>query len=408
MNILDHRILVPKSAPIVWEYLSDLSKNPSWQVNYSSISFLTSRRSGTGVRWRYTTTNSREYVAETTAWYEGLGYEYTLVDGVSFRENKGRIRLQEIPEGTIVQWTFSYDPGGLLGGVRNAVSFKRQLESVMVESLKTLWRVLNQANDGGVREVKSILRAGLDYEARAQYKPRHPSVRAEQPPTQPVVAPVIAEPPLSDEDTRPRAPIMVNKPDEPTAEPAFLGDLPPTISESSSSEPIVGETIHAAAGGTSQPIADEDRMVVLETAPTVTPKIPLADEEDASGDVIKPPGILLDQPVIVDIAPSVTPPVDTTDKSVDAVPHMKLQESDKSAEPDLVLSSLKTDRGELSVFDVFGVPKPSETQEMHAVSLAEDPIKATVQSAAVGQNIIPRAGLRLMLRRRRVRLRRPG
>jgi len=397
MNILDHRILVPKSPQIVWEHLSDLSKNATWQVNYSSISFLTSRHSGTGVRWRYTTTNGREYVAETTAWYDGLGYEYTLVDGASFRENKGRIRLQEIPEGTIVQWTFSYDIGGLLGGVRNAISFKRQVEAVMVDSLKMLWRVLNQANDEGIREVKSILRAGLDYEARAQYKPRHPSAKPEQPPTQRITAPVIAEPPMSDEDTRPRAPVVVDVPDKETTEPAFLVDFHPPVSKVSSPELDVVEA--------SQPVADEDNMVVLETPPIVTPEISLSDTASMSPDLIKPPGILPDQPMIVDIAPA----VDTPEKSAGETLLVNFEEAvEKFGEPISALDSPKPDTVEVSVFDVFGLPKPSETQEMRAVTLPDEPVRATVQSAAIGYMKPPRAGLRLMLRRRRIRLRRPS
>ena len=136
MNIIDHRILVPKSPELIWEYISSLDKNPTWQVECQSIALLSSRQDGAGTRWRYSNPKGHEFVIEVTAWYEGLGYEYTLVDGTSYRENKGRIRLQEIAEGTVIQWTFTYEMDGLLGGVRNAVLHKRQLENVMVDSLK--------------------------------------------------------------------------------------------------------------------------------------------------------------------------------------------------------------------------------------------------------------------------------
>src|SRR5262249_1121327 len=152
---------IPKSPQVVWVQISDLSKNPTWQVDCNNLSFLTSRRTGVGVRWRYSTKAEREYVVETTAWYDGLGYEYTKIHGLAFRENKGRIRLQDIPEGTIVQWTFNYDMNGLLGGVWNVLSYKRQFESVMVDSLKMLWRVFNQAGDEGAHEAKSLVREGM-------------------------------------------------------------------------------------------------------------------------------------------------------------------------------------------------------------------------------------------------------
>jgi hypothetical protein len=397
MNILDHRILVPKSSQVVWEHLSDLSKNGTWQVNYDNISFLTTQHSGVGVRWRYSTTNGREYVAETTAWYDGLGYEYTLIDGVPFRENKGRIRLQEIPEGTIVQWTFSYDPGGLLGGVRNALSFKRQLESVMIDSLKTLWRVVNQANDEGSREVKSILRAGLDYEARAQYKPRHPSAKPQESPTQPVNAPVIVEPPISDEDTRPRAPVVVDVPDEAAAEPAFLVEIPNT-------DDVADEEFEA--------ITDEQRQAILNAPMVVTPEISIVERGEVSSDLIKAPVNLPDQPVIVDIVPTdvpsiVSPPVQQEQSASEFLLVGGDHLVEEAREAVSSIDTLKMDTAEVSVFDVFGLPKPSETQEMRAVTLPDISVKDAIQAIAVG-NKPPRSGLRLIMRRRRTRLRRPG
>lgn len=412
MNILDHRILVPKSPQIVWEVLSDLSRNPTWQVNYSTLSFLTSRHTGTGVRWRYTATNGREYVAETTAWYDGLGYEYTFVDGVQFRENKGRIRLQEIPEGTIVQWTFSYDVGGLLAGVRNAISYKRQVESVMVDSLKMLWRVMNRANDESSREAKSILREGLTYEARAQYKPRHPSIKAEPTPTEPnLPAVVIIEPPLSDDDTRPRAPVVVDTPvvDDKPAETASMTDFQPPAAPDTSifapkrSEPAsTQEHIKVA----DQPAVD-DGMVVLDPPPMVTPEIQLSTTDSSASDLIKPPGILPEQPIIVEIAPD-TPPIIPLAENLATSAEIAADGSEqKSDESISIVDGSKRDTAAVSIFDVFGLPKPSETQEMPVVSI-DEPVRAALQTVAVASPKSPRAGLRLMLRRKHVRLRRPG
>ena len=50
-----------------------------------------------------------DVVVEISAWYDTLGYEYRIVDGAKFGENQGRIRLQEVAEGTLVRWIFQYE-----------------------------------------------------------------------------------------------------------------------------------------------------------------------------------------------------------------------------------------------------------------------------------------------------------
>ena len=96
-----------------------------------------------------------------------------------FRENKGRIRLQEIPEGTIVQWTFTYELGGVLGGMRNALGMSRQVDHTIADSLKTLWQKIKQSGAAlAPHEAKSLMRDAPDVEARSAYQPRHPSRRA--------------------------------------------------------------------------------------------------------------------------------------------------------------------------------------------------------------------------------------
>ncbi|MBL8163683.1 MAG: SRPBCC family protein, partial [Anaerolineae bacterium] len=226
MSQLDHRILIPKSSEAVWQYLSDFANNPAWQTDCKTLSFLTSKRNSAGMRWRYTTASGREYVAETTAWYDGLGYEYTFVDGTPFRESKGRLRLQEIAEGTVVQWTFSYELGGVLGGLMNAVSARRQIESAMIDSLRLLWKEMQKVSAEQPFEAKSLMRDALDYEARAQYKPRHTPVK---PPAGEVItqdAPAtIPEPPITEEDTRPRQPVKLVTD---IHEPVFLSSLAAT------------------------------------------------------------------------------------------------------------------------------------------------------------------------------------
>lgn len=344
MNILDHKILIPASPEAVWRHISDITQNPTWQVDCRSISFLSSRRAGPGVRWRYTTDQGRECVVETTAWYDGLGYEYTFVDGAPYRSSRGRLRLQEIPEGTVVQWTFNYEIGGVIGGVRNAISVKRNLESIMIDSLQTLWRYLKQS---GVvepsHEAKSAMRDALDYEARANYKPRHPSALANQM--------GIVEPPIADEDTRPRPAV---------ASPAPEPDLPADVSV-------------------------DDRQFM-----------PPAAEIDLAGETEEEIQVDLDR--IHEIETQ-------TDLTLEAL----------APEPDQQEALMDT--SEISVFEVFGLPKPSETQEMRAISL-ESAATATAQSAALQQDAetveLPlkspsyrRVGQRILARRKLAKVRRP-
>src|SRR5215213_728479 len=177
MTTIDHRILIPAAPDVVWNYVSDITHNPDWQVDCTDVIFLTSRREGPGLRWRYAAPGGHEMVIAITAWYNGLGYEYYFVDGTPFRENKGRIRLQEIPEGTIVQWTFTYELGGLLGGMRNSLGMRRQIDQTISDSLKTLWQKIKQSTGASrVLEPKSLMRDAPDVEARSAYQPRHPSV----------------------------------------------------------------------------------------------------------------------------------------------------------------------------------------------------------------------------------------
>ncbi|MCA9904460.1 MAG: SRPBCC family protein, partial [Anaerolineae bacterium] len=122
MTTIDHRILIPVPQNVVWDYIGNLANNVRWQVDCSNLSFLTTRQEGVGTRWRASSEKGKEYVVEIRAWYEGLGYEYSFIDRPPFRTAMGRIRLQEIPEGTVVQWTLEYELGGMLGGVRNSLS----------------------------------------------------------------------------------------------------------------------------------------------------------------------------------------------------------------------------------------------------------------------------------------------
>lgn len=234
MKELDHTILIAAAPEAVWTLLGDLNQNPAWQVDCQNVVFLSKQRSGKGARWRYRSLSGKEHELEVTAWYDGLGYEYRHLDGSAH----GRLRLQEIAEGTTVQWTFSYEPRGRLGGMRNVLGVStRGYRKVMDESLQalqtTVKRSVGQNRDFAAR---SLMRDGVSWDARVNYRPRHPSLLREgviQAPTTPV-----EEPPLQEGDTRPipalaidvaEAPLsrqpVESEPEPPSAPPPSMEDL---------------------------------------------------------------------------------------------------------------------------------------------------------------------------------------
>jgi polyketide cyclase/dehydrase/lipid transport protein len=390
MTILDHRILIPKSPEKIWEFLSDLSQNAAWQVDCKSVSLLTTKTTGSGVRWRYSTTGGRSYVAEITAWYDGLGYEYTFVDGAPFRESKGRIRLQEIAEGTVVQWTLTYEPNGVLAGFRNAVGLKRQFEGAMVDSLKNLWKVLQKVMpEDKPREVKSLMRDAPDYESRTQYRPRHAKHESADPVAQPSGVSSIVEPPIAADDTRPRAPVKVESaPAEPAVESAPIFKRPVDDPDTGQIEPVV------------YPLPAEKQPEAKEFVPR------LQEEKPVDSDVV-PAARRATQ----EIKPVVPAPVATAesasikaDKPVEVEPP-----APPKPEPEAIpaaFDTVKMATSEMSVFELFGLPRPSQTQEMERVVI-DEPVEEST-SAPVITVKPPRVGLRLILRRKRVMIRRPS
>ena len=113
---------------------------------------------------------------EIAAWYETLGYEYTVVDGAGFGENQGRVRLQEVTDGTVVRWTFNYELSGVLGGLRNAMRKKRGTTKQIQDSLRNLHKLI-QTESGGIstHQARANVREAPDVDDRSMYTPRHPS-----------------------------------------------------------------------------------------------------------------------------------------------------------------------------------------------------------------------------------------
>ncbi|MDX1994812.1 MAG: SRPBCC family protein [bacterium] len=410
MNNIDQRILIPISPNVVWDYMSEIHHNPEWQVDCISVQFLTSFQKGQGTRWRMQTEGGREYVVEITAWYDRLGYEYRFIDGAPFKQNLGRLRLQEVPEGTFVQWTFNYEPGGMLAGLRNSLGLKRSLESSMQDSLWTLWKHLSNRSSVDEFEAKSAMREAPDVESRAQYKPRHPSVVEEgaprPDPAQPVFNrnPVIEEPPIAEDDTRPRVALSESQVRmAPVPEPDFLRDVRddfdaptnPNVFASAQSETINPEPVVVEPVG--EPFHDAFSPPAENEAPAQAAILDLQETE-----VVRPQQVEIPEPETERFSPS-----------WNSAPN----------EPLTVPRDERRDTGQVSIFELFGVPKPSESQESTVVApqMEEAPIVSTTSAPTppsmptVNVNLPSvvylagggRQGHRLIARGRLIKVRRP-
>jgi hypothetical protein len=385
MTTIDHRILIPVPQTAVWEYLRKLQNNARWQVDCKSVSLLTTKHEGAGTRWRYTNESGREYVAEIRAWYEGLGYEYSYIDRPPFRSAIGRIRLQEIPEGTIVQWTLEYELGGMLGGVRNALGTARALDNAIAQSLKKLYLQLKTDRarmiDPNI-ETKSLMQDAPDADARAQYKPRHPTTpppAAEtSKPLKPVKLSVIEEPPLDQEDTRPTRAVAAitdadlattHYPQDTTAsvEPPPTAPAIPSVTTSSDQEPDF--------------LTDVPYVRAQETAPALEPLVIFSDTEP-----VKPSASDMSHAQLIDVSAvereldvgSDSPPTTPSRQSLmEALarpePTGEPRQIISIPEPDSTDSQRLMDTSNMSIWEVFGVPRPSETGEFQAVRVETTP-----------------------------------
>lgn len=383
MTTIDQRLLVPVAQSVVWDYISNLNNNPSWQTDCRSISFLSSKHEGPGTRWRYATSKGRENVVEITAWYNGLGYEYVFVDGPRYRNNRGRIRLQEIAEGTIVQWTFTFETGGMFSGLR---STSRQLENTMAASLKALYKqVKAYASESGF-DAKSLMRDAPDVEARAQYKPRHPTVGQKstadtEPSLRPASTPVMFdEPPVTDDDGQPLEVVAFDEP------PVAVDDTRPRPAVTGLDDSVSAADIPPDIEGEPEFLTDMSRFEpprrVQDTQPH--PKVEVAAQEESIEPVVE--------------APSSSPAPEATLEASSVEP------KEVPAEIEEPTSTPTEVHDGASIWEVFGVERPSETGEMKAVSAEEnEPVVMSATSLASPS----RQGLRIRLRRNLVHLRRP-
>lgn len=314
MNVIDLEILIPASPEFIWRFMGDLSAIPQWHNDVVSVSFLSTQREGRGARWRQSTVNGSDVIVEISAWYDTLGYEYRVVDGTTFSDNQGRVRLHEVTDGTLVRWTFQYESRGVLGGLRNSMRLKRGTTNQIQESLRNLHQLIVQESGGiSTHEAKATMQDAPDVRERSSYRPRHPSTFQE----------VADADGLVDEDTTlsEHLPLSYDLDAEPDA-------LPVIAETDTKPNPVVLGTGLAPTPAV-EPELEDTRPVDVET---------LLAELKAPDDS-QPP---------IESAPLPEPP--------------PVQDSGEDRPPATAAISGEQgdDSSRLSVFEIFGLQKPSE------------------------------------------------
>jgi len=377
MSIIEHSILIPTAVENIWQFVSNIENNALWLADCRSIAFLTSYKQGRGARWRHTSEGGRDYVIEITNWYERVGYRYTIVNGAPYATNAGVIRLQETPEGTIVQWTFEYTLTGFLSGVRNAMSVKRGIESNIIDSLQTLYKQVNKSKGVVPFSPKSLMQEAPDAEARSQYKPRHPSTFADKPDDD-----LLKEPPIADEDTKERPTVTVEK-----------AEIQTDVSFNTT----------------------EVKATLFDKDENIEPDFLSGVDADTAMNTPKP--VVISS--IIEKATAEVSPLPDVEKPTVEVPALTPKSDDFEYELPRINEPTSLDTSQMSVFEIFGLQKPSATQQMKAVQAQEveafiptPPPPPTITAPIIKPNSLAeitygRVGRRILLRRALVKLRKP-
>lgn len=406
MTIVDHRVLVNAPPDIVWELLGDLTATPKWHINCSHASILTTQQEGVGVRCRLNMETGPDLVQEILSWYNNLGYEYTVVDG-PYRASRGRVRLQAIPEGTVVQWTLEYELAGFAAGMRN-LSTRRRVDNEIEGSLKRLKKLVESAG----------IRMDSDTRDRVSMRPaptaKERAVMAENiARTQPAMPPVADKPAASDPTVVRGTPPVIDEGDlPPVPQPLVIdeGDLPPAPDDTvTDAEPItisepalddedtrpnpVRVDDDVTLPNRPAPTPDKDTLPVEPAAETVTipAEVPTAPAEQApvveepvtatplsEQATLPDPQEVVDAPVTVASTPPVAPPTeappepapppqrDAEEETADTA-HAPDSAPDTPAEPAKSIFEESLDPVGPSIWDVFGMSAPSAEDAAQSV-----------------------------------------
>ncbi|MAU11152.1 MAG: hypothetical protein CL607_15135 [Anaerolineaceae bacterium] len=442
-NTIDHAILIPAYTKTVWQHLSNVEENPAWQADCERIAYLNSVRDQKGIRYRSFGRGNRESVVEITAWYPGLGYEYIIADGFA-HPNRGRIRLQEVAEGTVVQWTFSYETSGLVGGLSNSLSLKRRLNNEVIRNLQALYQYIGQvAEKPDSNLIKSTMRDAPDASDRANYQPKYPSAledgeeypsgRAYQTQEAPSVTPMAdfdepASTPSPDEATDVEAPqsdVMFMRPEERDSEPMSGGIQiiePPLSDMDTQPNPVVQDADIAPSAENVQQELPADYPATPETSIPAPPSAPTEEDKASTEQYViprppfEPSDVVEEEKRATDEhQATVDAPVDDEEDSATVPTRLdKLEARSKSASdvtaPTPSPDSVSDDTSQLSVFELFGLQKPSETQEMRAIQDAQlaalDELEAATEEVTY-EPVDRGEGIRIRLRKQSVKLKFP-
>jgi ligand-binding SRPBCC domain-containing protein len=479
VTLIDQRILINAPAEGVWQFLADPDKLTQWHAGYTNVSILTTQSIGVGTRRRCSLSTGKDVIEEITAWVDGLGYEYVVVDGGPYRSYQGRIRLQASPDGTSVQWTIAYQPKGLLGTIRDYLGGKRETAAMMAASLRQLRRAVDSLGlqfDEDYRARVGI-QARLTANERAQYQRRYPpppEVEAALsanavPPAATEVVPATAEPSfvadLTEDDvdeshtadTQPTPPPGLREaiaaqeaeppaaaPPPPTAPPEHAQFMRPAPAEAATEppppapEPVAlppeliappPEVIAEPPPPDPKPAQEPKRPTPPRGIPAVPPPEVIAEPPPPAPEVVAeskrptpPRGIpAVPPPAVITEPPPPAP--DVVEESRRPTPPRgisrdELKATELSPKPSLPPQTPVTDTGELSIWEVFGLKRPSEqdadvlndlVQSVQAKKLAEQrrtgrffkrPVRVRYTRAIMGLRI------RLALVAIRVRIRR--
>ncbi len=405
MTVIDQRILIAASVEYVWVYLAEPAYVSKWNRRAKQMSMLTARAEGVGMRRRCVDTHGQSVVEEVTAWLPPYGYEYHVVDG-PYRSFTGRLRLQSVPDGTQIQWLVDYELRGFLSGLRNQFGHQRRLRVQLADSLRGLRRLIEAS---GVRldrekQAKVAMQADPGFAARL--------ARSADPTRQ---SGVLSLPPeaiitVGDDDLPelPPEPVvsMPTTPGMPQPAPSLPTSIPTTAPATGKTkplnekrpEPLVDDTKPRPPAGLREALA----TIRPASAAAETPPTPASGQTTVSAALVAPRPIdpttqtVLPMPRVsaampANLAPAVAPPAAassasptppsqstpadlplTADKPI-AEGAPALDTADKLEKPE------KHDTGEMSIWDVFGVDRPSERNKVQL-----DEVIASLQTPLPG------------------------
>jgi uncharacterized protein YndB with AHSA1/START domain len=351
--LIDQRILIDAPPQTIWEFVSDPDKLTRWHSGYSGVSVLTTQRTGAGTRRRCTPVGGgKDVIEEITTWVEGLGYEYQLADGGPYRTFQGRMRLQAVPDGTSVQWTISYRPKGLFGLLRDQIKGRRRLAQMMADSLRQLRR---QVDLLGVRmdaeqRAKAGIQGRLDANARAQYQRRY-------------APPPGLETPVEDESGVPTS--SPSMPDSP-AMPSFVNELTDEIGEpdysfKADTKPRPPEGLREAAAAQSKSETGDSPPPPPERITPPEGITPVEARPESDYRRTTPRGIPAVQPTLAgdsaDEVPTKPKPPRDVGESMPAPSEIAPATPQRATLPP---QTPDHDTGEISIWEAFGVKRPSE------------------------------------------------